>query len=124
MAMMQDEFLQKTGNHEGGINGRVEQTYDELVLSRAEKGRALLQHLGKKVKVLGLGYRLGSHEPLPDVGFEESRLCRVIGCTSHHVTLEDTLNAYTFSEPLANVTIARDHEQAVPLLVVAPSHRA
>lgn len=119
-----DDNLTLARSESSRVLSIVAQTYDELILSRAEKERALLQHLGKVFKVLGVGYRLGSHQPLPDSGFEESRLCRVTGCTSHHVTLEDTLNAYRFTEPLANVTIARDHEQIVPLLVVAPNHRA
>lgn len=94
------------------------QMYEELILSRNDKAREILQHKNDVFTVLGIGYKLGSNRPLPDKGYRETRECRLESCTAHLVTLSDIGRGERFSEPLANVTVNYDHEKWRPMLVV------
>ncbi|SFN55317.1 hypothetical protein SAMN05444747_1393 [Variovorax sp. OV329] len=92
--------------------------------SRATKARLLRESRGEVFRVRGQGYRLGSHLPPADSAYEELRVCRLLYCDDHHVAFEDTYNGYRFSEALSHVTVSRDQDQEMPLLVVAPRHRS
>jgi hypothetical protein len=90
--------------------------------SRATKARLLRGSRGEVFRVRGHGYRLGSHLPLGDSAYEELRICRLLSCDDHHVAFEDTYNGYRFSEALSHVTVSRDKDHEMPLLIVAPRH--
>ena len=94
------------------------QQHEELILSRTDKARAILQHKNGIFTVLGICYRLGSNRPLSDGAYRERRDCRLQACTGHLVTLEDIASGMRFSEPLAHITINHDHEQNRPMLIV------
>lgn len=94
------------------------QQYEELILSRNDRAREILRHKNDVFTVLGIGYKLGSNKPLPDAGYKEMRECRLEACDAHLVTLRDISAGMIFSEPLAHVTVTRDHEKYRPMLLV------
>lgn len=94
------------------------QQYEELILSRTDKAREILQHKNGLFTVLGIGYKLGGNKPLPDGGYRERRDCRLLACTGHLATFEDIASGVRFSEPLAHITVNHDHEQNRPMLMV------
>lgn len=94
------------------------QQYEELILSRNDKARAILKHGNVVFTVLGIGYKLGSNRPLHDGAYLEMHECRIKECTAHLVTLHDIGNDQDFSEPMAHVTVNYDHKKYRPMLLV------
>ena len=94
------------------------QQFDELILSRIDKAREILEHKDDVFTVLGIGYELGSNKPLSDANYREMRECRVKACTAHLVTLQDIATEIRFSEPLEHVIVNYDHEKYRPMLMV------
>lgn len=94
------------------------QQYEDLILSRVDKAREILQHKNEIFTVHGISYKLGTNKPLYDNAYREGRECRIHACTAHFVTLEDIASGRRFSEPLAHVTITYDHEKWRPMLLV------
>ncbi|WP_124543281.1 AlbA family DNA-binding domain-containing protein [Piscinibacter terrae] len=93
--------------------------YEELILSRVDKAREIVQHRDQLFTVQGIGYKLGSNRPLQDATYKESRECRLLGCTAHLVTFEDINSGVRFSEPLAHTTITYDHEKWRTMVLVS-----
>ena len=94
------------------------QQYEELILSRSDKAREILNHRNEVFTVLGIGYKLGSSKRLYDGAYREMRECRIEACTAHLVTLSDIGSGLHFSEPLSHITINYDHERRRPMLLV------
>ena len=94
------------------------QQYDELILSRVEKVRQILKYRNALFTVAGVGYKLGSHKPLPDAAYTESCECRVTACDAHVVSFESVSSNRKFSEPLAHITFTWDDEKWRPKLLV------
>jgi len=94
------------------------QQYEDLILSRFDKTRAILKHKNELFTVLGISYKLGSNKPLNDGNYRESRECRIESCTGHLITLYDIGSNVRFSEPLAHITINYDQAKLRPMLIV------
>lgn len=94
------------------------QQFEELILSRVDKAREILRHKHDVFTVRGIGYKVGSHRPLGDAGYLETRECRIEACTAHVVRLRDIARGDRISEPLENVTFTYDEEKYRPMLMI------
>ena len=95
--------------------------YEELILSRTDKTRQLLElkHTHALVTVRGLNYRLGSQRIFSGGGHsEEIPDCKIEHCDAFRVRLYRLDSQTSFSEDLGRVTISFDDKKNRPMLLV------
>lgn len=91
------------------VNASPEQ-FNELILSRNDKIRAILDMRGNLITLRNIGQKIREH-------FE----CFVDDCDAHvvHLTLADQgMRARSIAEPLAHVEISHDAVKRRPLLII------
>lgn len=91
--------------------------FEELVLNRIDKCRAILRNKNAVFSVFGIDYVLGSGRPLHG-RHREFRECRIDACNAHSVTLYDIAAMIRFTEPLKHVEVVWDDKRYRPALWV------
>ncbi len=84
------------------------EVYEELIHSRTDKCRRILQFRGQLVSVVCVQHVLGKVKVVADVHHKEESECRVLDCDSHTLRLEVINGSSRVAEPLEYVTISYD----------------
>jgi hypothetical protein len=85
----------------------TEAQYEALVASRHEKC-GVIQRWRVPITVREEGYRLETMRTTP--GWIASRLCSIVECNAHNVTVRDLGSGNHFTIPLTRIEISYDHQ--------------
>lgn len=96
-----------------------DEMYEELIASRHDKARALLQWKNTVITVLEDGYQLERQRVVPS-GWRATRECRIVACDPHIVRLLDISNHINFTVPLSQVVLGYDENKHRKQLTVRP----
>ncbi|MEE9252774.1 MAG: ATP-binding protein [Thermodesulfobacteriota bacterium] len=93
------------------------EVYEDLIASRNDKARKILNHKGEVVTVEVMKM-LGNAKSTGIKGYYKKHECRIKGCNAHTLRLFEESTGKHFSEPLENITISHDDEKHRMLLLV------
>lgn len=95
--------------------------FEELILQRSDKVRAILKMRGKTISFQCLQHKIGDTKIIPDQGYREGGECVVDDCSAHvvHLTiLAGGLPIKRVAEPLPHVQIYFDVPNGRDMLLI------